>query len=88
MALDRAPEYPALTLIDGRLSDTARKDEARIEAIAFLDEAEASALLIIDALVGLPVPSLFAVNEAGKIAHRAALARAEILALGGGSDAA
>jgi hypothetical protein len=87
MTLPAAPLLPHLTVIDGG-SPGMRRDEARIEAIAFLDEAEASALLIIDAIVGLPVPSLFAVNEAGKIAHRAALARAEILALGGGSDAA
>jgi len=66
-----------LTVLEGGW----KREEARVEAIAFLDEAEASALAIIDAIAGLPVPSVFAINEAGKLAHRARLARNEIVAL-------
>lgn len=58
-----------------------KREEARIEAIAFFDEAEASAMRIIDAIVALPVPSTVAIDEAGRIAYRARAARAEIIAL-------
>lgn len=73
---DQLPPF-GLTLLEGGW----KRDEARMEALAFLDEAEASAIAIIDAIAGLPVPSVFAINEAGRIAHRARLAKAEIAAL-------
>lgn len=81
LPVDRLHQH--LTLLEGGW----KREEARIEAIAFLDEAEASAVAIIDAIAGLPVPSVFAINEAGRIAHRARLAKAEILSLGGGDAA-
>jgi hypothetical protein len=77
MAMQREHLSHHLTVLEGGW----KRDEARIETLAFLDEAEASALLIINAITGLPTPSVLAINEAGRIAHRARLARAEILAL-------
>jgi hypothetical protein len=58
-----------------------RREEAHIEAIAFMDEVRAAALVIIDAITGLPVPSMKAINEAYRLAYRAEVARAEMLAL-------
>ena len=77
MALPREHLPHHLTVLEGGW----KREEARIEAIAFFDEAEASALRIIDAIVALPVPSTVAIDEAGRIAYRARAARAEIIAL-------
>ena len=80
MAIERHDLPPfGLTVIDG--GRDWRADEAHIETIAFLDECEAAAVAIVDAIAGLPVPSAYAINEAGRLAHRARLAKAEILGL-------
>ena len=80
MALRAAPTH--LTVIDGG-SPLMRIEEAHIEAIAFCDEVEWAAAEIVNAIVGLPVPSMKAINEATRMAHRASAARAELLALTG-----
>lgn len=71
---------PKLSVIEG--GRDWRIDEAHIEAIAFMDEVEVAVALIVDQITGLPVPSIRAINEAHRLAHRAQLARAEMLALG------
>lgn len=78
--LHKAPTpAPALTVIEG--GRQWRAEEAHVELLAFLDEAEVAAMRIIDAIAGLPVPSIRAINEAGKIAWKAQQARAEYMAL-------
>lgn len=91
MALPHAP-HPALTVIDGRLGQSVRRDEARVERIAGLDEAVEGA----DAAYSIVAALAFdygdsqrptdlrwsqALHVIGRIGSRAALARAEILAL-------
>lgn len=80
--LHKAPTpAPSLTVLEG--GKTWRADEAHVELLAFLDEAESLSLRILDAVVGLPVPSMVAVDLAGKIAYRAGKARAEYWSLVG-----
>lgn len=79
MALSAAP-LPHLRVIDGG-SPLMRIEEAHIEAIAFTHEVEAGVALIVDQIAGLPTPSLAAIDAAYRLAHRARLARAELLAL-------
>ena len=57
-------------------------EEAHVEAIAFTYEVEAGVSLIVDQISGLPTPSLSAIEAAFRLAHRARLARAELIALG------
>jgi hypothetical protein len=73
---------PHLRLIDGRGTAVSRIEEAHVEAIAFTHEVELAAVLIVDQITGLPVPSVAAIDAANRIAHRARLARAELVALG------
>ena len=82
MAIDRAPAAPFLRVIDGG-SPQMRIEEAHVEAIAFTHEVEWAAAEIVNAVTGLPVPSMKAINEALRMAHRASAARAELLALTG-----
>lgn len=83
MNVDAASLYPPLTVIDGRLTIDARRDEAHIEAIAFCEEAIAATARIVNAITGLPVPSMTVINEATRLAYRAEFARAELIALAG-----
>lgn len=77
-----ADRLPHLRLLDGRATGASRIEEAHVEAIAFTHEVENAATLIVDQITGLPTPSMSAINAAYRIAHRARLARAELLALG------
>lgn len=72
---------PPLRVIDGG-SSRMRIEEAHVEAIAFMDEVQRACAEIVNAVTGLPVPSMAAIDTANRIAHRATLARAELLALG------
>lgn len=72
---------PRLTVIDGRSTADKIRDEAHIESIALCDDVIAAAAKIIDAATGNPVPSLFIVNEATRLAYKADFAKAELLAL-------
>lgn len=63
-------------------------EEADIEAIAFMDDAIQTMHRLIDEETGNRVPSAYVINECGRIARRAALAKAEVLRLRGGNDAA
>lgn len=83
--IDQLPPFGLTVLEGGR---DWRADEAHVETIVFMDECVQSAEAIILAVANLPTPSLFAINEAGRIAHRAAAARAELLALTTPDDAA
>jgi hypothetical protein len=63
-------------------------EEADMEAIAFMDDAIAAMSRVLNAEVSRDVPSLVVVNECGRVAYRAEKAKAEILRLRGGNDAA
>lgn len=63
-------------------------EEADIEAVAFMDEAIAAMERIVNAELARDIPSGSVIQEAGRVAHRAALARAEVLRLRGGDEAA
>lgn len=76
-----ADKLPRLTVLEGGRSW--RDDEGHMELLAFLDEAESAALRILDSVIGLPIPSTVAVNEAGRIAYRAGKARAQYWSLVG-----
>lgn len=78
---------PRLRVIDGG-SPAMRREEAHIELLTLFAEVEAAARVIVNAVTGLPVPSMVAVNEAHRMAHRAQKARDEYLSLTGGNDAA
>ena len=92
MALHRAPAAPAFRVIDGG-SPAMRADEARIEVIAFFDEAAAAAERLHVILTGLALdyddrirPDLRfrqVLNLVGQVAARADAAKAEVLALTG-----
>ena len=72
-------ERQGLRVIDGRLSDRTRRDEARIEAIAFMDEVDAfvtSAAPIVREWYGNLV----------KLGEYNRAARADVLALDGGNS--
>lgn len=74
-------ERQGLRIIDGRLSDRTRRDEARIEALAQLDEVEA--------FVSTAVPVVREwYGNLIKLGERNRAARAEVLGLQGGNDAA
>ena len=90
MAVHALPPLPVLSVIEGGRKPDRRSalEEAHIEAIAFCDEVEWAALEIVNAVTGLPVPSMKAINEALRMAHRAHAAKAELLALRGPEDAA
>ena len=79
-----APAPRHLTLLEGGRKPDRRtaSEDARIEAIAFTHEVEWAAAEIVNAIVGLPVPSAHAINEALRMAHRASAAREELIALG------
>lgn len=70
-----------LTLIEGGRAISQRRDEAHIEAIAFMDEVARTAARVVDAITALPVPSMVAINEVNRLAYRATLARNELLTL-------
>lgn len=82
MALDRAPA-PALTVIDG--GRTWQQDEAHMELLTLFAEIQVAARVIVNAVTGLPVPSMLAINEAQRLSYRAERAREEWLALGIGA---
>jgi hypothetical protein len=69
------------TVLEGGRAVIQAIEEARVEAVAFTHEVERAAALIVDAITGLPTPSAIAINEASRMAHRARLAREELLAL-------
>ena len=72
-------ERQGLRVIDGRLSDQTRRDEARIEALAQLDEVD-------DFIVtAVPVVREWLGNLV-KLGERNRAARAEMLGLGGHSN--
>lgn len=79
-----APEtlFHPLTVLDGGRARIQAIEEAHIEAVAFMDECVTAAALIVDAIAGLPIPSLRAIETANRLAHRASLAKAELLDLG------
>ena len=82
MALPAAPvAAPGLTVIEGGRAVRQAIEEAHVEAIAFTHEVEWAAAEIVNAVTGLPVPSMKAINEALRIAHKANAAKAELLAL-------
>jgi hypothetical protein len=58
-----------------------KREEAHIEAIAFMDEVAQSCEAIVTAIALLPIPSMLAIQEAGRIAVRAELAKRQILDL-------
>lgn len=62
-------------------------EEADIEAVAFMDEAIAAMDVVIEAEIARDIPSMVVINECGRIAYRARLARAEVLRLRGGDAA-
>jgi hypothetical protein len=63
-------------------------EEADMEAVAFMDDAIAAMSRVLDAEISRDVPSLVVVNECGRVTYRAEKAKAEILRLRGGNDAA
>lgn len=89
MALGSAPAddaavRPSLTLVRGRKPDRrSASDENHIELMTFFLEVEEAARAIVNAVTGLLVPSAVAINEANRMAYRAAACRDEYLALGG-----
>ena len=83
MVLPAAPIPPFVVIEGGRKPDRrSALEEAHVEAIALCDEVEWAAAEIVNAIIGLPVPSMKAIHEATRMAHRASAARAELLALG------
>lgn len=81
MAIPVAPLSTGLTLVQGGRTLTQRRDEAHIEAIAFMEDVHRAAIRMIDAVMGLPVPSMLVIHEANRLAYRADFAKAELLAL-------
>ena len=97
MAVHPAPTPNAalrgsLSVLDGgrdrRRTAESRRDELHIEVLAFFAEVEHDAAVIVDAVTGLPVPSMVAINRANRLAYRASKAREEWVALSGPEDAA
>lgn len=82
MVLDVREAHRLRVLEGGRALRQAR-EEAHIEAVAFMDEAAALAERIVGVIAGLPVPSAFAMNELGRLAFKARAAREELLRLSG-----
>lgn len=76
-----------LTLLPPPVIDIWQSEEADIEAIAFMDEAVATAGDIVDAEMDRDIPSARVIDLAGRLAVRAGLARAEVLRLRGGDVA-
>lgn len=86
-----APTGPLLRLLPPvqHVPESWQREEARIEALAFMDEVVQSCEAIVTAVALLPTPSMLAIQEAGRIATRALLAKAQILdLLGPDPDAA
>lgn len=74
-----------LTLLRGGKTDW-RDDEADIEALAYIDETCVAMDRILTAELARDVPSMFVINEAGRVAHRGMRARDEIVRLRRGPE--
>lgn len=81
---------PVLRALEGgRKADRRTAAEfAHVELMTFFSEVETAAEVIVNAVVGLPVPSTLVINEASRLAFRAGRAREEWLALTDGPDVA
>lgn len=80
MAIPRE-HVPHLTVIDGRKSSASARDEIHMELLTLFAELETAARVIVNAIIGLPVPSMLALNEAHRMAARVRAARDEYLAM-------